>query len=287
MTSRPRPSNLKEGAAGMKAAAMVPVLVGVSRAVMLAAPKAQISAPRHHFRVNNSLRTARSRSHERRLWHNCRAISLTMIQLGLILSSRTTPKAGLLKFRLPILPRRPTDELKAADLRLERPCMDHMQYLLVRSHNVEGQPMHHPMENADDAEHEHMSGHALMATAPPHSHVMQKPAEKYPHQMPLDLGPDGLSKLLDLSNRLPFDRYTEITPVMAWTTILRHERVRELTEADIQTVKEDLSTKVRCYGFGAVLEEFELDDALTNVFAQKDSIPAISYGIARQQITAA
>ncbi|KAI6862908.1 hypothetical protein KC323_g5270 [Hortaea werneckii] len=172
-------------------------------------------------------------------------------------------------------------------LTLERPCMDHMQYLLVRSHNVEGQPMHHPMENADDAEHEHMSGHALMATAPPHSHVMQKPAEKYPHQMPLDLGPDGLSKLLDLSNRLPFDRYTEITPVMAWTTILRHERVRELTEADIQTVKEDLSTKVRCYGFGAVLEEFELDDALTNVFAQKDSIPTISYGMARQQIAAA
>ncbi|KAI7240639.1 hypothetical protein KC330_g1179 [Hortaea werneckii] len=177
--------------------------------------------------------------------------------------------------------------LTAADLRLERPCMDHMQYLLVRSHNNENQPMHHPMENADDSEHEHMSGHALMATAPPHSHVMQKPAEKYPHQMPLDLGPDGLSKLLDLSNRLPFDRYTEITPVMAWTTILRHERVRELTEADILTIKEDLSTKVRCYGFGAVLEEFELDDALTNVFAQKDPIPAISYGMARQQIAAA
>ncbi|KAI7176625.1 hypothetical protein KC324_g9805 [Hortaea werneckii] len=179
-----------------------------------------------------------------------------------------------------------------------------MQYLLVRSHNNENQPMHHPMENADDSEHEHMSGHALMATAPPHSHVMQKPAEKYPHQMPLDLGPDGLSKLLDLSNRLPFDRYTEVTPVMAWTTILRHERVRELTEADIQTIKEDLSTKVRCYGygdpnstwrmillilcgFGAVLEEFELDDALTNVFAQKDPIPTISYGMASQQIAAA
>ncbi|OTA33818.1 hypothetical protein BTJ68_08102 [Hortaea werneckii EXF-2000] len=286
-TSRPRPSNLKEGAARMKAAATVPALVGVSRAAMLAAPKARISVRHHHSRASNLHLMACPRSHECRLWHNCRAINLTTIPSGSISSSRTTPKAGLLKFRLPILPRRPTDELKAADLRLERPCMDHMQYLLVRSHNNENQPMHHPMENADDSEHEHMSGHALMATAPPHSHVMQKPAEKYPHQMPLDLGPDGLSKLLDLSNRLPFDRYTEITPVMAWTTILRHERLRELTEADVQTVKEDLSTKVRCYGFGAVLEEFELDDALTNVFAQKDSIPAISYGMGRQQITAA
>lgn len=133
--------------------------------------------------------------------------------------------------------------------RLERPCMDHMQYLLVRSHNNENQPMHHPMENADDSEYEHMSGHALMATAPPHSHVMEKPAEKYPHQMPTGLGPDGLSKLLDLSNRLPFDHYTEITPVMAWTTILRHERLNELSADDLRSVKEDLSTKVRCYGY--------------------------------------
>ena len=30
--------------------------------------------------------------------------------------------------------------------------MEHMQYLLVRSHNAENQPFHHPMEPADDAE---------------------------------------------------------------------------------------------------------------------------------------
>lgn len=126
--------------------------------------------------------------------------------------------------------------------------MDHMQYLLVRSHNVEGQPMHHPMENPDDSEHEHMSGHALMATAPPHSHIMNTPAEKYPMQMPADLGPDALTKLLDLSNRLPFDHYSEITPVMAWTVILQSERVGELSTEDFQSVKADLGTKVRCYG---------------------------------------
>lgn len=126
--------------------------------------------------------------------------------------------------------------------------MDHMQYLLVRSHNVEGQPHHHPLENPDDSEHEHMSGHALMSTAPPHAHIMHKPAEKYPFQMPVDLGTDGLAKLLDLSHRLPIDHCSEITPVMAWTMIFRHDRLVHMTARDLEQIKLDLSTKVRCYG---------------------------------------
>ena len=129
--------------------------------------------------------------------------------------------------------------------------MDHMQYLLVRSHNAENQPFHHSMENPDDGEHEHMSGHALMATAPPHSHILGNPEEKYPFQLPADLGTDGLAKLLDLSNRLPFDHYSEITPVMAWTTMLRHPRLDELTKADFESIKTDLGTKVRCYGYAS------------------------------------
>lgn len=126
--------------------------------------------------------------------------------------------------------------------------MEHMQYLLTRSHNAEGQPFHHPMENPDDGEHEHMSGHALMATAPPQSHIMQKPAEQYTPKMPEGMTTDGLNKLLDLSNRLPFDHYSEITPIMAWTTILKHNRLDELTNKDLETIKIDLSGKVRCYG---------------------------------------
>ena len=133
--------------------------------------------------------------------------------------------------------------------RLERPCMDHMQYLLVRSHNGDNQPFHHPMEAPDDGEHEHMSGHALMATAPPQSHIMGKPAEKYPHQMPADVGPEGLSKLLDLSNRLPFEHYSEITPVMAWTIIYQHAQVGEFCAQDFEQMKQELGTKVRCYGY--------------------------------------
>ena len=76
---------------------------------------------------------------------------------------------------------------------LERPCMDHMQFLMVRAHDAE----------------ETISGHALMATAPPDAHIANNPEEKYPHQMP-DIQTPDLMKLLDLSNRLPLDG--EITP---------------------------------------------------------------------------
>lgn len=107
--------------------------------------------------------------------------------------------------------------------------MDHMQYLMVRAHDAE----------------ELISGHALMATAPPDSHIACKPQETYPHQMP-DMAMPDLMKLLDLSNRLPLDG--EITPIMAWVMVLRDTRLAELNKEDIEGVKGELLAKVRCYG---------------------------------------
>lgn len=125
--------------------------------------------------------------------------------------------------------------------------MAHMQYLLVRSHNPQNQFYHHPGENPDDEDHEHMAGHALMATAPPNSHIMETPAEMYPHKMPEIATPD-LAKLLDLSNRLPIDRQGEITPVMAWTLLLQDPHIVSLDERDFLTLKNQLAPKVKCYG---------------------------------------
>ncbi|KAF2460098.1 hypothetical protein BDY21DRAFT_384491 [Lineolata rhizophorae] len=147
-------------------------------------------------------------------------------------------------------------------LTLERPCMDHMQMLMVRSADSE----------ADD-----VSGHALMATCPPGSHIAERPDEPYPHQMPDGLAMPDLLRLLDLSNRLPLDG--EITPVMAWAQVLAHPRFAELTREDFATMRDDLGSKVRCYGFGAVLEEFEVRDTLSSVLATKpDSYHNARYG---------
>ncbi|TKX24234.1 transcription factor-like protein 12 [Elsinoe australis] len=156
-------------------------------------------------------------------------------------------------------------------LALERPCMEHMQYLVVRSHNADGQPFHHPMERADDIEHDHMSGHALMATCPPYSHVMEKPGEPYPHQMPQGMSKPDLRRLLELSARLPTEG-GEITPVRAWMQIQSNERCSQMTKQDFELVQADLLSKVRCYGFGAVLEEFEVADAINTVFAAREGM---------------
>lgn len=122
-----------------------------------------------------------------------------------------------------------------------------MQYLVVRSHNAEGQPFHHPMERADDMESEHMCGHALMASCPPMSHVIEKPGEPYPHKMP-DLNKPDLLRLLEASTKLPGMDGGELTPVMAWMRILKDERARQMSAKDFALVKTDLLSKVRCYG---------------------------------------
>lgn len=107
--------------------------------------------------------------------------------------------------------------------------MDHMQFLMVRAHD-------------DD---EAISGHALMATAPPESHIAKCPHEDYPHQMP-DIAMPDLMKLLDLSNRLPLDG--EITPIMAWVMLLQDSNFAQLSKEDVESIKGDLVAKVRCYG---------------------------------------
>jgi hypothetical protein len=107
--------------------------------------------------------------------------------------------------------------------------MDHMQFLMVRSEDSDGE----------------ISGHALMATCPPGSHIASKPDEKYPHKMP-DIGMPDLLKLLDLSNRLPLDG--EITPIMAWASIRNHPRCIELAKEDFEALRDELLAKIRCYG---------------------------------------
>ncbi|KAF7890712.1 hypothetical protein EAF00_009027 [Botryotinia globosa] len=147
-------------------------------------------------------------------------------------------------------------------LTLERPCMDHMQFLV---------------ERCGDADGEFFSGHALMATCPPepdmemhpdipfghclpHSHESDGLNGVVPKQKTWDLSKSDLANLLDLSKRL--DLNGEITPVMAWGMVLGHPRFLELTDIDLKSMSEELLPKVRCYGFGAALEEFEVRDAL-------------------------
>ncbi|KAG5950272.1 hypothetical protein E4U53_005314 [Claviceps sorghi] len=143
-------------------------------------------------------------------------------------------------------------------LTLEKPCMQHLPFLTTRS------------------EEGHPCGHALMATCPPtpfdklsphtpfgSSHTCDYGDGTNPGQGTWEISKADLSTLLDLSQKLDLDG--EITPVMAWGMILNHPRFADFKAEDFAKIASELGRKVRCYGFGAVMEEFELRDAFESV----------------------
>ncbi|KAJ5875359.1 uncharacterized protein N7473_012706 [Penicillium subrubescens] len=136
-------------------------------------------------------------------------------------------------------------------LTLEGPCREHTDYLCRRS-----------ITEADD-EDMPFSGHALMATCPPPSYIANTtPEQAYPHKT-YDLPLANLGTLLNLSRQLVTDG--QITPIMALQCLKNHELYPSLSRDDIKVIIETLNTKVRCYGFGAVVEDFELIDCLSSV----------------------
>lgn len=148
-------------------------------------------------------------------------------------------------------------------LTLEKPCMAHIQFMVERAADPDGEPC----------------GHALMACCPPDPSPEARPGVPFGNanvpascglQKTWDLPKADLATLLDLSKR--FDLDGEVTPIMAWGMLLCHPRAKELGVDDYRVLTEQLVRKVRCYGFGAVMEEFEVRDALDNLLSSKDSI---------------
>ncbi|RAH81903.1 hypothetical protein BO86DRAFT_389197 [Aspergillus japonicus CBS 114.51] len=140
-------------------------------------------------------------------------------------------------------------------LTLESPCREHTDYLCRRS-----------ITEADD-EDMPFSGHALMATCPPPSYIATTTNEQtYPHKT-YDLPHVNLTTLLNLSRQLVTEG--QITPIMALQCLKNHQLYGRLTREDVKIIVETLNTKVRCYGFGAVVEDFELMDCLTSVLDTK------------------
>ncbi|KAJ5085183.1 hypothetical protein N7532_009954 [Penicillium argentinense] len=148
-------------------------------------------------------------------------------------------------------------------LTLEGPCREHTDYLCRRS-----------VTEADD-EDMPFSGHALMATCPPPSYISNTtPDQPYPHKTP-DLPLANLGTLLNLSRQLVTDG--QITPIMALQCLKNHELYQSLSRDDVKIIIETLNTKVRCYGFGAVVEDFELIDCLSSVLGTKVDLSMVRH----------
>ncbi|KAK6342907.1 hypothetical protein TWF718_008288 [Orbilia javanica] len=145
-------------------------------------------------------------------------------------------------------------------LALERPCMEHIQKLV-----------HDSLEDPNGTA---ISGHALMASCPPESHMLDNPDIDWGSRT-YDLQPSELNMLLNLSPKLGVSG--EVTPINAWAIIQSHPNFLQLTRHDFAAIKNELVPKVKCYGFGAVLEEYMVEDALDAVFAAK-------YALANQRV---
>lgn len=87
-----------------------------------------------------------------------------------------------------------------------------------------------------------------------------------------DLKDPDLVRLFDLSQSLPEGLldYGEISPIEAWKLVWAHEELQSLSLEDLFSVQDVLMSKVRCYGYGAVLETFEVFDAISHVASMKD-----------------
>ena len=116
--------------------------------------------------------------------------------------------------------------------------MSHMQFLVERSSEEDGDPC----------------GHALMASCPPEPFPREEvPFGHHPTYLggtapkTWDVSKSDLANLLDLSKRLNLDG--EITPVMAWGMVLAHPRFSELRNKDFKSICGNLGAKIRCYGY--------------------------------------
>ncbi|OXV08847.1 hypothetical protein Egran_03387 [Elaphomyces granulatus] len=149
-------------------------------------------------------------------------------------------------------------------LKLEEPCRDHTEMLCRKS-----------SKESDDGGGS-FSGHALMASCPPPSHIkMAPPDQMYPHQT-YDIPTPNLETLLNLSRQLVTD--SQLTPIMALQSIRNHELYPTLTREDVKIIIETLNMKIRCYGFGSVIEDFELRDCLSSVLSSKLDFGAVRLG---------
>lgn len=132
------------------------------------------------------------------------------------------------------------------------------------------------MDSPNNEEEALFSGHALMASCPPPSHIERVPAQEggllptYDHKVP-DADLQILNNLLNLSQTLRGSAIPtgQVTPIMALQSLKGHRNYGSLTREDVIGMIETIRGKVRCYGFGAVMEDFELRDALSSIFATK------------------
>ncbi|KAI9798709.1 MAG: hypothetical protein M1825_005036 [Sarcosagium campestre] len=128
-------------------------------------------------------------------------------------------------------------------LKLEHVCLDHIQ----------------PGDVTQKESVAATFGHSLMLSAPTLQDV-EKQNESSSWDPSRGETREMLNKLHLLSSQLNLT--TEITPIMAWEIIEKQEYFSTLTIEDFDAIAAQLSKKMRCFGYGAVLQAEHVWNAL-------------------------
>lgn len=124
--------------------------------------------------------------------------------------------------------------------------MKHIRYLVARANNALGVSQERPNDVPNDGENEDISGHALMVTCPTPEQV-----EYFPDNAPLNeslvASNTVLTKLKELSSKLPDLTVQELPPIKVWERIRRDARSLRFNVADFQQLREQLLPCVRCF----------------------------------------
>lgn len=166
---------------------------------------------------------------------------------------------------------------------LESSCSDHAELMIKRG------------AVRDSAE---LSGHAMMLSCPPHSVIVDSMGNAkmpYPHDAHA-IAPQDFDMMLATANQVNMNG--EVNPFGALNMIRSDDRFPSFTKDEFNMIKMDLQLKSRCYGyaittfhpidttflssiifpinlliiiprFGAMLEEFEVNDAMDYTVAAR------------------
>ncbi|KIW18148.1 hypothetical protein PV08_02436 [Exophiala spinifera] len=124
---------------------------------------------------------------------------------------------------------------------------------------------HHAIHRTDidGSGHEMMLMSPIMRCSPPLSSQPTETGSGLPDGTKWTVPAVELEKLLEFSDRLSLDG--EITPVEAWQRVRLHPKFPDLTMAGLDDIRAKLVPEVKCYGFGAVIDEAYFDSVISQI----------------------
>ncbi|KAF1839539.1 hypothetical protein BDW02DRAFT_564090 [Decorospora gaudefroyi] len=140
-------------------------------------------------------------------------------------------------------------------LTLESPCLPHIDVANGASLSRTSSPSNTGSSPATS------TGHALTVSACLfHSHP-SPPGQRQFSPASWDFPSASIDQLLSLSQSVPLQD-SEVTPVQAWDYVRRHEQFPGLEVTRWEALKEKLVGFVKCYGFGAVIQQDVFENAV-------------------------